>query len=201
MSWPVLVLAPRIPVTRPRWRTNQRVATVGPEDAGDEPGAEPGQQAEDERQLPDLADERSTRASEPAVTSRLTSDDVADTDPAHEPAAQRPRQAEHDEADRGRERHGRGRPAGLLRHRQEERAGRGADAGRHEHDDRRDGDDDPAVEQDPPHSRDASARRAGAAAASSSFERPPRSRQVDQGLRRHRPSSVPMPSQNHGTGS
>ena len=30
MSCPVLVLAPRIPVTRPRFRTNQRVATVGP---------------------------------------------------------------------------------------------------------------------------------------------------------------------------
>jgi hypothetical protein len=26
----VLLLAPRIPTTRPRWRTNQRVATVGP---------------------------------------------------------------------------------------------------------------------------------------------------------------------------
>ena len=30
ISWPVLLLAPRMPVTRPRWRTNQRVATVGP---------------------------------------------------------------------------------------------------------------------------------------------------------------------------
>ena len=29
ISWPVLLLAPRIPVTRPRCRWNQRVATVG----------------------------------------------------------------------------------------------------------------------------------------------------------------------------
>ena len=30
MSWPALVLAPKIPMTRPRSFTNQRVATVGP---------------------------------------------------------------------------------------------------------------------------------------------------------------------------
>ena len=39
------------------------------------------------------------------------------------------------------------RPAGLLGHRQDERARCRADAGRHEHDDRRDRDDDPAVEE------------------------------------------------------
>ena len=57
MSWPVLVLAPRIPVTRPRLRTNQRVATVGPRTLATRPGAEAGQQPEQQRQLPDLADQ------------------------------------------------------------------------------------------------------------------------------------------------
>ena len=57
MSCPVLLLAPRMPVTRPRCAMNQRVATVGREDAGHEPGPEPGHQPEQQGQLPDLADE------------------------------------------------------------------------------------------------------------------------------------------------
>ena len=64
-----------------------------------------------------------------------------------------PGEAEHDEPDGRRERHRRGRPARLVGHRQEERARRRAHAGRDEHDDRGDGDDDPAVEERATHQR------------------------------------------------
>ena len=137
---------PRMPVTRPRCRTNQRVATVGPRTLATRPVPRPDSSPKNEGQLPDLADQARRDERDPPVMSRLSrttprtpiraiSQPLSGPD---RPNTTRPMAAANDTRRR--------RPARLLGHRQEERAGCRADAGRHEHDHGRDRDDDPAVE-------------------------------------------------------
>jgi hypothetical protein len=117
-----------------------------PENAGDEPGAQTGQQPECQRQLPDLGDEARDEERD-AGRQQAEDDDTADTETAHQRTRQRAGQAVHDQTARRGERDRSGRPAMLVGHRQEERARRRTNAGRDEDHDRRNSDDDPAIEE------------------------------------------------------
>ena len=65
----------------------------------------PDEQAEEQGQLPDLPRRGWSPTSAHAGHDEAEQDDVADADPAHQPAAQRAAQAEDDEPDRRGERH------------------------------------------------------------------------------------------------
>ncbi len=115
----------QLPGTRARTEDADDEATVLHEpscgdgrakDARDETGAEAGEEAEEQRQLPDLACE--TRREQGHASQRQADEnDVLDADAAHQPAAYWACDTEDDESRRCRERHRCGRPARLARHR------------------------------------------------------------------------------------
>ena len=131
---------------------NQRFAIVGPSTLATRPLPSPAQEPEEQGQLPDLARQAGGEQG-PAVISRLSSATVADPERTisrrqigpDRPKTSRPTAAASD------------RPLvdqpGSVVHRQQERPGRGAHAGRGDQDHRRDGDDDPAVEDRATHRR------------------------------------------------
>ena len=104
ISWPALVLAPRMPVTRPRSLTNQRVATVGPSTLATRPVPSPESRPNNSVSC-QISRTRLVASERRPGDREAQQDDVPDADPAHQPAAERPGEAEHDQPDRRGERH------------------------------------------------------------------------------------------------
>ena len=142
-SCPAELLAPKIPLTSPRLRTNQR-GDGWAEDARDQPRADACEQAERQRELPDLGDDDTSSAT--GSDTRLSDDDALDPSrPINEPDSgpaspysTRPAAAANDTEAVDQ-------PGSSVIDRRNARAL--PDAGRHEDHGRRDRDDDPPVEE------------------------------------------------------
>ena len=129
ISWPVELAAENRPVTRPRWRTNQRLATMAPKTSAMAPVPTPtgtphrNHSCHDDvitRVSPEPAE---TRASAPIATTRRIAEAL------HQRGGERCRQAVDDQVEADRARGGGPAPAELLLQGLEQGAGRGPEAG------------------------------------------------------------------------
>ena len=121
--------AEKMPMTRPRWVWNQRLATIAPSTRAIAPVPMP-MNAPQQPQLPRLRSSRgSARWPTPTSVERRR-DHAADAEALHERRRERRGEAVEHQVEADRARGHRPRPAELLLERHEQRTGRRAEAGR-----------------------------------------------------------------------
>ena len=128
-SWPVELAALNTPMTTPRWRTNQRLATIAPKTRASEPVPMPDGEAPQQPELPRVGHDQREAGPEGDQEQR-DRDHPAQAEALHQRRRERSGEAVDDEVEAHRTAGGRPRPAELLLQRHQQRPGGGTEAGR-----------------------------------------------------------------------